>query len=119
MQCIARIVTWVLSRIADLLQAAGTYVDWQWDGYFGGWNEQPQPNDCRQHPTVVNGTESNVGDWKTLNSSVEWIRTSGKAANEQGQSFFAYQGMNIVHPPVRGARQFYDQIDPDGEIDDY
>jgi hypothetical protein len=44
------------------------------------------------------------GDWKALNDTTAWIRQKGEAqalAVKKGQAkipFFAYQGMDIVHP---------------------
>jgi len=56
----------------------------------------------------VSGPESNPGDWRNLNQSLAWIRDQGKKSNARNQPFFAYQGMNIVHPPVTAAKQYYD-----------
>lgn len=71
----------------------------------GGWRDET--DDCRTEGTVLNGNASaHQGDWDTLKETTEWIKSKPK------EPFFAYQGMNIVHPPYVTNELYYNQIDP-------
>ena len=57
---------------------------------------------CSDDGTVGKGNSSlHEGDWKTLEGTVKWIKDKSAkqlAAAADAKPWFAYQGMNIVHP---------------------
>jgi len=56
------------------------------------------------------------GDWKAVNETTAWIRDRGReqaSAREKGEPFkpfFAYQGMNIVHPAYFTSSYWYNKV---------
>lgn len=70
----------------------------------GGWRDET--DDCRSDGYVVPGNVSaHQGDWDTLKETTAWI------ASKPQEPFFAYQGMNIVHPPYATSANWLAQID--------
>jgi arylsulfatase K len=57
-----------------------------------------------------------AGDWMAVNDTTAWIRDRGReqaAAREKGEPttpFFAYQGMNIVHPEYFTSSYWYNRV---------
>ena len=55
-------------------------------------------------------------DWKAVNKTTEWIRARGREqalALQEGKAakpFFAYQGMNIVHPAYVTTSYWYNRV---------
>eukprot|EP00936_MAST-01D_sp_MAST-1D-sp1_P000223 g223.t1 len=78
-----------------------------------GWDEQPDPGTCRSNGTVTEGERSHIGDWQTLNETVAWIRQQNATTVARDGPFFAYQGMNIVHPPYVTVTKWFNAIDDD------
>lgn len=70
-----------------------------------GWIDEPGPLDGL-HVEEGNKTQYE-GDWDSIHSLGDWITQQGeeqRAAELEGaapQPWFAYGGLNIVHPPVR------------------
>lgn len=65
----------------------------------GGWYDE---TDCPSNGTIANNQIfKRHEDWKTVDSSTKWIQdhaATQKADPINARPFFAYQGMNIVHP---------------------
>ena len=84
----------------------------------GGWHEETNdcaaegsagPGDTPWSPTG-GGATAHGGDWNTANKTVQWIRE--QAAAPGNSPWFAFQGMDIVHPPYRTTSHWYEKIDP-------
>ena len=72
----------------------------------GGWRDET--DDCRSDGHVLPGnTSAHQQDWDTLKETTDWI------ASKPQEPFFAYQGMNIVHPPYATSEFWLSQIDAD------
>ena len=98
------------------LDAWTMYAAWPYDiAEMGGWNEE---NGCVDHGTISPGGElgpdnkpnrsRHAGDWSTAVSTTEWITEVSK---DKTTPWFAFQGMNIVHPPYTTNQYWYDQVD--------
>ena len=81
---------------------------------MGGWQEENgciDPGRVGPGGNLVNDTDgyqmsnhsAHSGDWETAKSTTDWIREVSK---DKTVPWFAFQGMNIVHPPCesRAAR---------------
>ena len=54
------------------------------------------------------------GDWKALNTTTAWIKDRAAEQAKAGadaKPFFAYQGMNIVHPAYFTNQYWFDKVD--------
>ena len=69
---------------------------------MGGWQEE---NGCIDPGVVYEGggpgsknmeSSAHKGDWQTLVTTTDWIT---EASKNKEVPWFAFQGMNIVHPP--------------------
>ena len=70
----------------------------------GGWRDET--DDCRSEGHVLPGnTSAHQKDWDALKETTAWI------ASRPQEPFFAYQGMNIVHPPYATSAFWLSQID--------
>lgn len=73
-----------------------------------GWYDE---NECVSNGTVSTGNKSmHQGDWDEAEKTTKWIRNE---APKMDKPFFAYQGMNIVHPPYVTNEFWYNKIDGD------
>ena len=74
---------------------------------MGGWQEENgciDPGRVGPGGNLVNDTDgyqmsnhsAHSGDWETAKSTTDWIREVSK---DKTVPWFAFQGMNIVHPP--------------------
>lgn len=71
----------------------------------GGWYDE---NDCPKDPSIAsNNKTERHSDWKTVHPTIDWIK---KVANGS-KPFFAYQGMNIVHPAYSTNEYWLNKID--------
>ena len=101
------------------VQAFTMYTQFPYDiPQNGGWAEEG--NVCKINGTVIeedDGKESNYwrGDWDSVHETIEWIQnhTNSEVGATTRQPFFAYQGMNIVHPAYVTNKRYYDSIDPE------
>eukprot|EP00038_Savillea_parva_P019881 m.29487 g.29487 ORF g.29487 m.29487 type:complete len:697 (+) comp4598_c0_seq1:74-2164(+) len=78
----------------------------------GGWYDE---NDCPENGTVAKSTTfKRHADWTRVDSTTDWI-TQQVAAQKKDPStarpFFAYQGMDIVHPAYTTNSYWYAKID--------
>jgi arylsulfatase K len=70
----------------------------------GGWRDET--DDCRSDGHVVPGNASaHQGDWDVVEETTAWI------TSKPSEPFFAYQGMNIVHPPYATSAFWLSKID--------
>ena len=95
------------------LQAWSMYARFPYDiPAHGGWRDEGgggNTDSCGSNGTVAPGNKTtHGGDWNTLKKTTAWIR--GRKGNPT--PFFAYQGMNIVHPPYVTNERWFDAIDP-------
>ena len=77
----------------------------------GGWRDETV---CADNATITDDYEKERhSDWTTLHETISWIEDTVK--NESSASslapFFAYQGMNIVHPAYVTNRYWSEKID--------
>jgi hypothetical protein len=90
--------------LANRLEAWTMYVQFPYNASLGGFYEEIGM--CTGNGTVNGGDVPNQGgyysgDWKEVNATTEWILDRGAeqvAAGDAATPFFAYQGMDIVHP---------------------
>ena len=85
------------------LDAWTMYAQWPYNiSAMGGWNEE---NGCIDPGVVYEGggpgsknmeSSAHKGDWQTLVTTTDWIT---EASKNKEVPWFAFQGMNIVHPP--------------------
>ena len=80
----------------------------------GGWSEEDTV--CKSDGLVIekdHGKESHYwhGDWDAVHESIGWMQN--QTSTSPSQPFFAYQGMNIVHPAYVTNQHYFDLIDPD------
>ena len=84
----------------------------------GGWHDETPS--CASNGTVLPGeNRSHVvqNDWDELARTTAWVRARAaeqEAARERGEAikpFFAYQGMNIVHPPYITNERWLAEVD--------
>ena len=102
------------------LDAWDMYTAWPYDiPKMGGWNEE---NGCVDKGTVrpggmlVNKTDghqtsqgsAHAGDWNTAITTTEWITEVSK---NKEIPWFAFQGMNIVHPPYTTNEYWFNKVD--------
>mmetsp|Transcript_71228 Transcript_71228/g.141226 ORF Transcript_71228/g.141226 Transcript_71228/m.141226 type:complete len:538 (-) Transcript_71228:1029-2642(-) len=95
------------------LQAWTMYARFAYDvNKSGGWNGEAwygSKDGCSDEGTVHQGNGSaHEGDWKTLAETTAWIQQQA-ISNER--PWFAYQGMNIVHPPYTTSERWLETID--------
>ena len=91
----------------------------------GGWYDE---TDCPSNGTVTPGTTyKRHADWKTVATSTAWVTGKAKAQAEAEAAraraeagagtgprpWFAYQGMNIVHPAYVTNEYWFGKIDYD------
>lgn len=74
----------------------------------GGWRDETI---CSSNATVEDSdVKERHADWKVVHETTKWIERT--VANESSSTpFFAYQGMNIVHPPYVTNRYWSEKID--------
>ncbi len=86
----------------------------------GGWYDECC--DCSGNGTVSSGNASvHSADWNTVNKTINWIKkkaAANRAKEDSGNAdqitpWFAYQGMNIVHPPYATNEMWYNKINVD------
>ena len=95
------------------LDAWSMYTAWPYNiSANGGWKEE---TGCVDGGNVHPGGSPNRGqgtsfgsDWDTLNGTTQWITEQSKSKDVP---WFAFQGMNIVHPSYRTNQFWFDQID--------
>ena len=82
----------------------------------GGWASEVTGGGCASNGTVTpggspgaNGSAHNT-DWKTTATTTAWLANASASATQT--PWFAYAGMNIVHPPYVTSQFWYDSIDP-------
>lgn len=78
----------------------------------GGWYDE---TDCPSNGSISSDTKiKRHEDWKTVDSSTQWIATQVAAQKKDpanARPWFAYQGMNIVHPGYATNAYWYAKID--------
>eukprot|EP01047_Picozoa_sp_COSAG01_P015704 COSAG01_NODE_790_length_13572_cov_4.015587_8_plen_496_part_00 len=104
------------------LDAWTMYAAWPYDiAKMGGWQEENgcvDPGRVAAGGNLINVTNGHQmsnqslhsGDWKTAQTTTEWITEVSK---DKAVPWFAFQGMNIVHPPYRTNQHWFNQIDQD------
>ena len=103
------------------LDAWTMYAAWPYNiSAMGGWQEE---NGCQDPGTIrpgggpydpktrtITGGSAHMGDWTTLNATTDWIL---EASKDKDTPWFAFQGMNIVHPAYTTNEYWYDQVNQD------
>ena len=100
------------------LDAWTMYTDYPYNiPASGGWKEEDgacassgsvRPGDAPWQPDG-SGTTAHGGDWNTAAKTVQWIKD--QAAAPGNEPWFAFQGMDIVHPPYATSSYWYNKID--------
>eukprot|EP01050_Picozoa_sp_SAG11_P014342 SAG11_NODE_1756_length_4309_cov_2.250594_1_plen_709_part_00 len=99
------------------LDAWTMYAAWPYDiSAMGGWNEETGCS--HDHGSIREGGElgpdnkpnrsAHAGDWSTAVTTTDWI---AEVSKDKATPWFAFQGMNIVHPPYTTNQYWYDQVD--------
>eukprot|EP01063_Lacrimia_lanifica_P000394 TRINITY_DN10199_c0_g1_i1.p2 TRINITY_DN10199_c0_g1~~TRINITY_DN10199_c0_g1_i1.p2 ORF type:complete len:567 (+),score=207.46 TRINITY_DN10199_c0_g1_i1:64-1764(+) len=96
------------------LDAWTMYTQFPYDiNATGGWQEETT---CNEDATVTDDQDvERHADWKALHGTVGWIKERAAAqAEAEGvavRPWFAFQGMEIVHPPYVTNRYWLGKID--------
>ncbi|KAG7350869.1 choline-sulfatase [Nitzschia inconspicua] len=90
------------------------YTDFPYDiPSNGGWREE---TDMCLSEGIVHEQDDSIeskywhGDWESLRETIDWITNHTKKSSDK--PFFAYQGMNIVHPQYVTNQRYYSAVDP-------
>ena len=112
-----------IDSVANPCCLRNRYLPFPYNQSVGGFYDE---NMCLLNGTVNGGDTPNEGgyysgDWAALNTTTAWIKD--RAAEQQHQQeqrrrgmggdpkpFFAYQGMNIVHPAYFTNKYWFDQV---------
>jgi hypothetical protein len=76
----------------------------------GGWSEQPHGGECRSDGVISPKNFTHGEDWNAARLNTAWLRDKTSTGATHAQPFYAYQGMNIVHPPYVTTQHWYDKI---------
>lgn len=99
------------------LEAWAMYIQFPYNASTGGFYDETLDM-CPGNGTVAKGTTPSEGgyysgDWKALNTTVAWIKDRAAEQSKLGpdaKPFFAYQGMNIVHPAYFTNEYWYSKV---------
>lgn len=104
--------------LENRLEAWTMYVQFPYAASIGGVYDEGTAM-CGGNGTINSNDLPNEGgyysgDWQALNSTTAWIKARADEQRTRGKDadpFFAYQGMNIVHPAYFTDRYWYDKVD--------